>query len=104
MIYHKNLLVVKILFENTLKKPIFGVYRPSAYMEQAKGFFTSIRMDIFKKEIEPGEDIVMNAIIESPVGFGEHLKEGALLFIRNGLDEEGRALILEILGYADENN
>ena len=102
MIYHKNLLVIKIIFENISKKIIFGVYRPSAYMKETGNFFTTVRMDILKKEIAPDDDVVMNVILESPAGFGEYLKEGALLSIRNGLEEEGRAIVLQILEYMDE--
>jgi len=102
MIYSKNLLVIKILFENTSNKNIFGIYRPSAYLKETGNYCTTLRMDITKKEIEPGDDIVMTAILESPVGFGEHLNVRSMLSIRNGLDEVGRAMILEIIGYFDE--
>lgn len=102
MIYHKNLLVIKILFENISDRKIFGVYRPSAYLKEAGIFFTTCRMDILKKEIHAGESTVMTALLESPKGFGEHLKEGAVLSIRNGVVEEGRALVLEIAGYLEE--
>jgi hypothetical protein len=99
MIYENKPLLVKILFANTYKKPIFGIYRPSAYIKESGNFCSICKFDLFKKEIEPGNDLVFNIIIESPAGYGEHLKKGALMSIRNGLDEEGRALILEIIGY-----
>ena len=102
MIYHRKLLAIKIVFENTSKKKIFGVHRPSAYMRETGSFFTTMRMDILKNEIEPKDDKVLIVILESPAGFGEHLKPGALLIIRNGMDEEGRAVVLEILGYIDD--
>ncbi|MEW6468035.1 MAG: hypothetical protein AB1458_03880 [Bacteroidota bacterium] len=102
MIYYKNLLAVKILFENTSKRGIYGIWRPSVYLKESGNYCTTLRADIVKKEIEPGDDVVMNAILEAPKGFGEHLKEGAVLSVRNGLDEVGRALVLEIIGYLDE--
>jgi hypothetical protein len=101
MIYQNKPLVIRVLFENTSKKKIFGVYRPSAYLEGSGNFFTTLRLDIFKKEIEPGDSLVLTAILEGPAGYGEHLKTGAVLSIRSGLDEQGRALVMEILGYAD---
>ena len=102
MIYHKNLLVIRILFENVSKRKIFGMYRPSAYMKESSNYCTTCRMDIVNNEIEPGGHVVTTAILEAPVGFGKFLNPGSVLSIRNGLDEEGRALIVEILGYADE--
>jgi hypothetical protein len=102
MIYHRNLLVIKILFENTSKKNIFGVYRPSAYLPGAGSFFTTLRLDIFKKEIEPGDSVVLTGILESPAGFGEYLKVGCVISVRSGLDEQARAMVMEILGYTDE--
>src|SRR5688572_5098003 len=100
--YGKNLLVIRILFENTSKKNIFGIWRPSAYLKETGNYCTILRADITKKEIEPGDAVVLTAILESPVGFGEHLKQGVVLSIRNGLDEAGRALVTEIIGYVDE--
>ena len=102
MIYSKNLLVIKILFENTSKKNIFGIWRPSAYLKETGNYFTTMRIDITKKEIEPGDDLVITAILEAPVGFGEHLKINSVLSVRNGLEEIGRALVMEIIGYFDE--
>ena len=71
-------------------------------MKETGTFFTIMRMDVLKKEIEPKEDLIMTVILESPAGFGEHLKPGALMIIRNGVHEEGRAVVLEILGYFDD--
>ena len=102
MIYSKNLLVIKILFENTSKKNIFGIWRPSAYLKETGNYFTTMRIDITKKEIEPGDDLVITAILEAPVGFGEHLKTGVVFSVRNGLEEEGRAMLMEVVGYFDE--
>jgi|ERR1051326_1029607 hypothetical protein len=96
VIHHQTLLPIKILFENISKRKIFGVYRPSAYIKETGTFFSTLRLDIFKKEIEPGESAVLTGLLESPAGFGHHLKTGAVLSIRSGLDEEGRGLILEI--------
>src|SRR5687767_8455179 len=102
MIYHKNLLVVKVLFENTSKKDISGIWRPSVYLRETGNFCTTMRVDITKKPVEPGEDIVLTAILESPVGFGEHLKQGVVFSVRNGLEEVGRAMVMEIIGYMDD--
>jgi|GEM_PF-1187385 len=102
MIFSRNLLVIKILFENTSRRALFGVYRPSAYMEETGNYFTTLRIDLFKKEIAPGENIVVNAILEAPVGYGRHLKEGAVLKVCNGFDVEGKAMVLDILGNLDE--
>ncbi len=99
MIYVKNLLVVKLLFENTSKKKIFGIYRPSAYLEETGNYCTTLRLDIFKKHIEPSESLTITGILESPVGFGDALKEGSVFSIKNGLRTEGRAMVLEIIGY-----
>ena len=97
MIYRQQLLTIKILFENTTKKPIFGIQRPTVYMNETGTFFSMIRLDIFKKEIEPGASLILIGSLESPAGFGNHLKVGALLIITNGMDEIGKAVILEIL-------
>ena len=102
MIYSNNLLVVGILLENTSQRKIFGVFRPSAYMKETGTFFTTARIDLFKKEIEPKESIVIPAILESPAGFGHNLKNGAVLSLRSGLDEIGKAIILEIQGYTSD--
>lgn len=99
LIYENKLLVIRVLFENTTKKKIFGIYRPSAYMKETGNFFTTFRMDVLKKEIGPGENAVVTGILEAPAGYGEHLREGSLLSLRNGLDEEGRAIVLEVIGY-----
>ena len=96
MIYSQNLLPVKILFENISSKPIFGVYRPSAYMKETGTFFTTLRLDILKKEIEPGASLVLTGSLDAPAGFGHHLKAGAVLSVRVGLEEQGRAIVLEI--------
>ena len=96
LIYSQNLLPVKILFENVSDKPIFGVYRPSAYMKETGTFFTTLRLDILKKEVEPGKSLVMTGTLDAPAGFGHHLKVGALLSVRVGLEEQGRAIVLDI--------
>lgn len=102
MIYSKNLLVIKILFENTSKKNIFGIWRPCVYLKETGNYFTTMRIDITKNPIEPGDDVVLTAILEAPVGFGEHLQVSSVLSVRNGLEEIGRAMVLEIIGYMDE--
>ncbi len=102
MIYSRNLLVIRILFENTSKRNIFGIWRPSIYIKGIENYCTTLRADITKKEIEPGDDVVLNGILEAPVGFGGNLKVNSVLSVRNGLEEIGRAVVLDILGYADE--
>jgi translation elongation factor EF-Tu-like GTPase len=99
MIYNKPLLTLTILFESLRKKPIFGVYRPQAYIKESRSYCTNLRLDQFKKEILFGEQIVLPVVLESPVGYGKHLKAGALLTIKDGLDLVGKAIVLEINGY-----
>jgi translation elongation factor EF-Tu-like GTPase len=99
MIYSKKLLIIRILFESLRKKPVFGIYRPQAYLREAGSYCTTLRIEEFKKEIRAGEAVVMTAVLEFPVGYGKHLKPGALLRIRDGLDDVGKAIVLEIIGY-----
>jgi translation elongation factor EF-Tu-like GTPase len=99
MIYNKNLLIVRVLFECLRKKPVFGIYRPQAYIREAGSYSTTFRIEEFKKEIVAGEAVVITAVLESPVGYGKCLKPGVLLRIRDGLDDVGKAIILEIIGY-----
>ncbi len=42
---------------------------------------------------------MLNAVLFAPHGFGQHLKQGSLLTLRNGLDIEAKAVVLEIVGY-----
>ena len=102
MIYKNNLLVIRILFENLTKKPIFGVFRPQAYMQETGKYCSNLRFNVLNREIKKGEKVVFETILEAPVGFGEHLREGAMLIIKEGLDEAGKAIVLEILGYYNE--
>ena len=102
MIYQNKPLLIRILYENTHKNSVFGIYRPQAYIKEAGNYCTVCRIDILKQEIKQGKNIVINAILEAPVGFGEHLTEGTLLSLRSGLDEEGRAIVLEVINYLDE--
>lgn len=102
MIYENKLLVVRILFENFRKRPIYGVLRPQAYMQETGNYSSNIRFNIFKKEIKQGQKAVFETILESPVGFGEHLREGALFTIKEGLDTIGKAILLEVIGYYEE--
>jgi hypothetical protein len=99
MIYHKKYLIVKLLIENVSKYELMGVYRPLAYVKGAKGYASECQIDLFKKPIAPGTTEVLNAVFLSPVGFGEHLKQGSLVTLRNGLDIEAKAVVLEIVGY-----
>ncbi len=102
MIYQNKLLVIRILFESFQKKPIYGVFRPQAYMEETGHYSSHLRFNLFKKEVKQHQKVVFETILESPVGFGEHLREGALLIIKEGLDIVGKAILLEVIGYFDQ--
>ena len=103
MIYGQNLLIVRVLFESLRKKPVFGIYRPQAYIRESGSYCTTIRIEEFKKEIVAGVPVVITVVLESPVGYGKYLKPGVLLRIRDGLDDVGKAIVLEIVGYEKEN-
>lgn len=102
MIYQNKLLVIRILFESSRKRPIYGALRPQVYMQETGNYCSNLRFNIFKKEIKQGQKVVFETILESPVGFGEHLREGTLLIIKEGLDTIGKAILLEVIGYFDE--
>lgn len=76
-----------------------GIYRPQAYVAGAKSYSTECQMELYKKPIEPGESLVVNAVLFAPHGFGEHLKQGSLVTLRNGMEIEAKAVVLEIVGY-----
>lgn len=99
MIYENKLLVVRILFENFRKRPVSGAFRPQAYLDETGNYSSNLRFNIFNKEIKQGEKVVFETILESPVGFGENLREGALFTIKEGLDIVGKAILLEVVGY-----
>lgn len=99
MIYHKKYLLVKLLVENASKYDLTGIYRPQAYVAGAGKYCTECQMELYKKPIEPGKNAVVNAVLYAPHGFGEHLKEGCLVTLKNGLDTEAKAVVLEIIGY-----
>ncbi len=99
MIYHQKYLIVKLLIENVSRYELMGIYRPQAYVKGAKGYSSECQIELYKKPIEPGKSEVLNALLVSPVGFGEHLKQGSLLTLRNGLDIEAKAVVLKIIGY-----
>jgi hypothetical protein len=98
MIYHKKYLKVKLLIENVCKYELMGIYRPQVYVNGVKNYCTECQIELYKKPIEPGESLVMNAVLFAPHGFGEHLQQGSLLTLRNGLDIEAKAIVLEIMG------
>ncbi len=100
MIYYKKYLIIKLLLENVSKYELIGIYRPQANVIGAKGYFTECQIELYKKPLERGQSIVLNAVLFAPHGFGEHLKQGSLLTLRNGLDIEAKALVLEIIGYS----
>lgn len=99
MIYLKKYLLVKLLVENLSKHELIGIYRPQAYVAGAGKYCTECQMELYKKSIEPGKNAVVNAVLYAPHGFGEHLKEGSLVTLKNGLDIEAKAVVLEIIGY-----
>ncbi len=99
MIYYKKYLVVKLLIENVSNYELMGIYRPQAYVSGAKSYFTECQIELYKKPIEQGQSAIINAVIFAPHGFGEHLKQGSLLTLRNGLNIEAKAVVLEIVGY-----
>jgi hypothetical protein len=98
LIYTDKLLPITILFESIRPKPIFGIYRPQAYIniKGASRYSSVIRFELYKKEIIMGDQVVIPAVLEAPVGFGKHLKPGVLMTIKDGLDEIGKAILLEI--------
>ncbi|MDO9185950.1 MAG: hypothetical protein Q7W13_08055 [Bacteroidia bacterium] len=99
MIYLKKYLVVKLLIENVSNYELMGIYRPQAYVKGAKGYSTECQIELYKKPIEQGQSAVINAVLFAPHGFGEHLKQGSLVTLRNGLNIEAKAIVLEIIGY-----
>jgi hypothetical protein len=99
LIYLKKYLIVKLLIENVCKYELMGIYRPQAYCKGSKGYSSECQIELYKKPIEPGKSEVMKAVLVNPLGFGEHLKQGSLLTLRNGLDVEAKAIVLEIIGY-----
>ena len=99
MIYLKKYLKVKLLIENVSSYELMGIYRPQAYVQGAGKYSTECQLELYKKPIEPGESEVVTGLFFAPHGFGEHLKPGSLVTLRNGLDTEAKAMILEIIGY-----
>ena len=78
---------------------LMGIYRPQAYLQGAGKYCTECQVELFKKPIEPGKSEVITAVLYAPHGYGEHLVTGSLLTLRNGLDIEAKAVVLEIIGY-----
>ena len=76
-----------------------GIYRPQAYIKESKGYSTECQMELWKKPLEQNESRVIKAVLFAPHGFGEHLKQGALLTLKSGLTVEAKAIVLEIIGY-----
>ncbi len=97
MIYYKKYLKVKLLIENVSKYELMGIYRPQAYVNGVKNYCTECQIELYKKPIEPEESLIISAVFFAPHGFGEHLKQGSLLTLRNGLDIEAKAIVLEIM-------
>ena len=84
------------MLENVCKYDLKGIYRPQAYVTGGKSYCTECQIELFKTVIEPGKSVVVKAVLYAPHGYGEHLKVGALMTLRNGLDTEAKALVLEI--------
>lgn len=103
LIYQNKPLVVRLLFENFRSKPVYGVFRPQVYMEETGTYSSNLIFDIFKKEILPKQKVVREVLLESPAGFGEYLREGALFTVKEGLDIVGKAILLEVIGYLGES-
>ena len=99
MIYLKKYLKVKLLLENISKYELMGIYRPQAYIKESKRYCTECQIELWKKPLEQNESRVINAVLLAPHGYGEHLKQGALLTLKNGLTVEAKAIVLEIVGY-----
>ena len=97
MIYLKKYLRVKLLIENVSKYELMGIYRPQAYVKGAKSYSTECQIEFYKKSLDQGESRVINAVLFAPHGYGEHLKQGSLLTLCNGLDVEAKAVVLEIM-------
>lgn len=97
MIYHQKYLTIKILFESLREQTIRGFYRPHAYIDGKTKYGTECQIDIIKEDIKKGDQIVLTAVLLAPVGFGEHLKEGSLLTLKNGVYVEGKAIVLAIV-------
>lgn len=95
-VYSKKYLLLKILLENVSKYSLSGIYRPQAYLAEAGGYCTECQIELIKTSLEPGENCVIKAVLFAPHGFGEHLKTGVILTLKNGLDTEAKALVLEI--------
>lgn len=99
MIYFKKYLKVKLLIENVSNYELMGIYRPHAYIKESKSYNTECQIEFHKAPLERGEARVINAVLFAPHGFGEHLKQGSLLTLRNGFTIEAKATVLEIVGY-----
>lgn len=96
MIYLKKYLRVKLLIENISSYELMGIYRPQAYIKESKSYCTECQIEFFKKPLEKGESRVINGVLFAPHGYGEHLKQGSLLTLRNGLNVEAKAVVLEL--------
>lgn len=88
-----------MLIENVSNYELMGIYRSQATVKGAKSYSTECQIELYKKPIEQGETAVLNAVFYAPHGYGEHLKQGSLVTLRNGLDIEAKAVVLEIIGY-----
>ena len=99
MIYFEKYLIVKLLIENVSKHDLKGIYRPQAYVKGAKGYSTECQFELYKKPLEQGQSVLVNAVLFAPHGFGVHLKQGSLLTLRNGITIEAKAIVMEIIGY-----
>lgn len=97
LVYLKKYLPVKLLLENLCTYELKGIYRPQAYVAGAKSYCTECQIELYKKPIAPGETEIVKAVFFAPHGFGEHLKQGSLVTLRNGLNTEAKGIVLEIM-------
>lgn len=101
MIYDGKDLIIKIVFESFSKLPVQGFLRPQAYLRESRSYSTVCRIDI-DPQLGPlhfGENLIVEAILEAPVGFGEKLRENLVLDLKDGKYPIGKAYIISIDGY-----
>jgi hypothetical protein len=101
MIYEGRNLVIKIVFESFSKLPVKGFLRPQAFLRESRRYSTTCSIDI-NDTIAPlhfGENVILDAVLEAPVGYGEKLKENLVLDLKDGKYTIGKAYIISIDGY-----
>jgi len=94
--YPNKPLKIRLLLENTGKHTLKGVLRPQCYIMGTGKYSSLLRLNLLNQEILPGGKEVVSVLLESPAGFGEALKVGVLLTIKDGITPMGKGVILEI--------